>query len=137
MLELISKFHGGAILVASLCAFVAGAVWYGSLSKTWRRALGWDDAFCAAHKPAPAPFITVFVAELVMGAFFAGAQYHVLGFGLENGLKLACVAWFFLIMPAMLANNMFQHKKLMVSVIDGGHWLLVLLILGAVVGAWV
>ena len=134
---MLEKFHVGAILVAAIVSFLVGAAWYISLGKYWSRALGWDDCTAKPARPQIAPFITIFIAEILMAAFFAGAQYHAIGFSLENGLKLALVAWFFLIMPTMLSNNMFQRKKLMLSVIDGGHWLLVLLIIGAIVGAWV
>jgi hypothetical protein len=62
-----------AILVAAVAGFAFGAVWYMALGKVWMAALGMTEH----PKPAPAPFLIAFAAQLVMAWMLAGALGHL------------------------------------------------------------
>jgi hypothetical protein len=133
-----------AIVIAAVVAWLAGAVWYGVLAKSWVAAQGATmEAFKAkfeAQKGTPAaylPYILSFVAELVMAWVLAGVIGH-LGVGqvtLRNGLISGLFAWLGFVVTTMAVNNAFGGRKVMLTVIDSGHWLVVLLIMGAIIGA--
>jgi hypothetical protein len=132
-----------AIVLAAVAAWIAGAVWYGVLGGPWVAAQGKTmEAFKAeqaALKGTPRawlPFVLAFLAELVMAWVLAGVIGH-LGAGqvtLRNGVISALFLWLGLVLTTVLVNNAFTGRKAMLTAIDAGHWLLVLLVMGAVIG---
>jgi hypothetical protein len=133
-----------AILIAAVAAWLAGAAWYGVLGKPWVAAQGKSmEAFRAEQEAlrgsrlAHAPFVIAFLAELVMAWILAGVLGH-LGPGqvtLRNGVISAAFLWLGLVATTMAVNYAFGGRKPMLYAIDGGHWLLVLVLQGAIIGA--
>jgi hypothetical protein len=129
-----------AILIAAIAAWLAGAAWYMSLGKIWTAALGMTPEQMHEQRSKPGaylPFIYVFVAELVMAWVLAGLMGH-LGPGqvtLSNGIISAAFCWVGFVMTTMVPNYTFARRDPRLLLIDGGHWLLVLLLMGAIIGA--
>jgi hypothetical protein len=123
-----------AILVAAIVAFIIGAVYYGILSKPWMKAARLDPA---GPKPAMAPLmITTFVLELVLAFVTAGVIGH-LGAGqvtLFNGVISGLFIWAGIILTTMTINNRYQGFGWDLTLIDGLHWLLVMIGIGATIG---
>jgi hypothetical protein len=131
-----------AVLLAALTSFAFGAAWYGALAKAWLAARG-----DAAGRPAmarlgvlPIPYLIAFLAQLVMAWMLAGILLHLarggLAPGARNGLISAAFLWFGFVATTLVVNHAFQGAKPALTLIDGGHWLGVLLIQGAILGAW-
>jgi Protein of unknown function (DUF1761) len=120
-------------------AWLAGAVWYMSLGKVWTAALGITPEEMHARRSKPGahlPFIHAFVAELVMAWVLAGLMAH-LGTGQVtaiNGVVSGAFCWLGFAIPTMLVNNSFAGRDPRLLLIDGGHWLVVLLLMGAIIG---
>ena len=75
-------------------------------------------------------------ALLVMAWMFAGIMGH-LGPGqvtLTNGLISGFFLWLGFVLTTLVVNYVFQNQRWVLTVIDGGHWLGVLLIEGAIIG---
>ena len=133
-----------AVLLAAIAAWLAGAAWYGALAKPWVAAQGKSmeefkaqQAAMRGSAVAYAPFIIAFVAELVMAWILAGTLGH-LGPGqvtLRNGAITAFFLWLGLVVTTMAVNYAFGARKPMLFLIDAGHWLAVLLVEGAIIGA--
>jgi hypothetical protein len=123
-----------AILVAAIVALIIGAVYYGILSKPWMKAARLDPA---GPKPAMAPLmITTFVLELVLAFVTAGVIGH-LGAGqvtLFNGVISGLFIWAGIILTTMTINNRYQGFGWDLTLIDGLHWLLVMIGIGATIG---
>jgi hypothetical protein len=127
-----------AIVIAAVVAWLAGAAWYMTLGKAWTAALGMtpEQMEAAKHRPgAHLPFIYAFVAELVMAWVLAGLLSHIGAFNLRGGVISAAFCWVGFVLPTMLVNNTFGQRDWRLLLIDGGHWLLVLLLMGAIIGA--
>jgi Protein of unknown function (DUF1761) len=126
-----------AIALAAAAAFVFGGVWYGILSKPWMAAVGkTEQDIKASGTPMAVLFVVTFVAQLVMAWALAGIIGH-LGVGqvtLRNGLITGALAWLGFVATTLVVNHGFQGAKPALTVIDGGHWLGVLLIQGAIIG---
>jgi len=128
-----------AILIAAVAAWLAGAVWYMGLGKVWTAALGCTPEQMEERKRQPGaflPFILAFVAELVMAWVLAGLLAH-LGAGqatLRNGIISGAFCWLGFVLTTILVNNSFAHRDRRLLLIDGGHWLLVLVLMGAIIG---
>lgn len=132
-----------AILAAALAGWVIGAAWYMSLSKQWVAAHGKTmEEFKAQADAAKGtsqawmPYLLAFVAELIMAWVLAGLLAH-LGPGettVWNGIVSALFVWVGFVVTTLAVNNMFSMRKPMLTVIDGGHWLAVLVVMGIVLG---
>ena len=130
-----------AIVLAAIASFVFGAAWYGALAKPWLAARGAAAAPAMARLgPLPVPYLIAFVAELVMAWMLAGILLHLeqggLAAGVRNGLISAAFLWLGFVATTLLVNHSFQGAKMALTVIDGGHWLGVMLIQGAILGWW-
>ena len=53
-----------------------------------------------------------------------------------NGIVSAAFVWLGFVATTIAVNNMFSFRRPKLSVIDGGHWLAVLLAMGIVIGAF-
>jgi hypothetical protein len=85
---------------------------------------------------SPVPFIIAFVANVVMAAMLAGVIGH-LGTGqvtFANSVISAAFLWFGFVLTTIATNYGFGRKPLKLVVIDAGHWLVVLVLQGAVIG---
>jgi hypothetical protein len=132
-----------AVVLAAVAGWLVGALWYGLLAKRWVTALGTTiEEFKrkqAAIKGSPRaflPFVLAFLADLIIAWMLAGVLGH-LGPGqvtLRNGVISAAFLWFGFVLTTMTVNNAFGGRKYTLTAIDAGHWLAVLVVIGAIVG---
>jgi hypothetical protein len=129
-----------AILAAAVAAWLAGAVWYGVLGKQWLAALGWTEADMVGpdgkRRMPTGPMILSFIAALVMAFMLSGLMGHVGPLSVRSGIISGALVWLGFVVTTIAVNNAFQRRKAMLSVIDSGHWLLALIVQGAVLGAF-
>jgi Protein of unknown function (DUF1761) len=133
-----------AVVLAAVAAWLLGAAWYGVLAKPWVAAQGKTmEEFKAQQEEmragalAYAPFMIAFLAELAMAWMLAGVLGH-LGPGqvtLRNGVITAFFLWLGFVVTTMAVNYAFGARRPMLFAIDAGHWLAVLLVEGAIIGA--
>lgn len=123
-----------AVLVAAVASFFVGWPWYMAFGRQWAMALGKDPD--NPPKPQPKPFIFLGVSLLVMAWVLAGVIGH-LGKGqvtLWNGTLSGVFIWAGFVATTMATNYAFQGRPFSLSLIDGGHFLLVLIVQGAIIG---
>ncbi len=130
-----------AVIIAAVLGWLAGALYYGVLAKPWVAAHGKTiDAFKAeqvAHKGtvhAWLPFALAFVAELVMAYVLAGMVGHLGAVTIRSGVISGLFVWAGFMVTTMLVNNAFGGRRYMLTVIDAGHWLAVIIVMGVVIG---
>jgi Protein of unknown function (DUF1761) len=129
-----------AVLIAAAAGWVAGAVWYMALANPWMAAVGTTKEKIAASKTQPGaslPFVFAFAANVIMAWVLAGVIGH-LGPGqvtLRNGVISGAFCWLGFVITTMLVNNSFASRSRMLLLIDGGYWLVVLALMGAIIGA--
>ena len=130
-----------AIFVAAVVAWFAGALWYMVLGRHWMAALGRTPDDIAAEKQKPGaflPFLYAFAAELLMAWILAGVLLHLaprVPLTVRSGSISGAFCWFGFVITTMLVNSVFSRRDWRLLWIDGGHWLLVLVLMGAVIGA--
>ena len=127
-----------AILIAAVAGWLAGAAWYMSLGKLWAAALGMTPAQmeeCRKRPYAWVPFVLVFVTNLVMAWTLAGILGHFGTLNAKDGAITGALCWFGFVLTAMLANNAFAMRSHRLTAIDAGHYLVVLTLMGAIIGA--
>jgi Protein of unknown function (DUF1761) len=129
-----------AIVIAAVVAWLAGAGWYMTFGRTWMAALGITPEKMEEAKRQPGaylPFIYAFVAELVMAWVLAGVLGHLgpAQVTFRNGIISGALCWLGFVITTMVVNNGFARRDWRLLLIDGGHWLLVLVLIGAIIGA--
>ena len=127
-----------AVLAAAVAGWLVGAVWYGVLGKQWMAALGWTEADCTGpdgkrHMPA-GPMVLAFVAQLIIALMLAGLMGHMGSANPQTGIVSGILVWLGFVVTTNAVGNAFQKRKIMLTVIDSGHWLVVLIVVGAVIG---
>ena len=127
-----------AVLIAGVAGWLAGAAWYMSLGKYWLAALGITPERMAEAKTRPyawLPFVLVFIGNLIMAWTLAGILGHFGMVNVKDGVITGALCWFGFVFISMLANNAFAMRSYRLTAIDGGHYLIVLILMGAIIGA--
>jgi hypothetical protein len=64
----------------------------------------------------------------------AGLLGHIGAVTLRGGIISGAFCWLGFVITVIVVNNSFAMRSWRLSLIDGGHWLLVLLLMGAIIG---
>jgi Protein of unknown function (DUF1761) len=129
-----------SILIAAVAAWLFGGVYYTALSKYWLAAQGKTMEQCQAEQAGKsgaakaAPFILVFVGEIIIAWALYGILVHMNAFTLRGGVISAVLIWFGFVVTTLTSNYAFHGRRPMLTVIDSGGWLGAFLIIGAIVG---
>ncbi len=121
-----------AVLAAGVAGFLVGWPWYHFLAKQWCDAVGKNPKDI---KPKPGPFITAILAQLAMAFVLAGAVGHLGQVTIRSSVISAVILWFGFVVTTLAVSQAFQGQKKKLLLIDGGHWLVVLIVMGIVIGA--
>jgi MFS family permease len=122
-----------AILAAGVAGWIWGAIWYGVLGKSYQRALGLNPDDCKDKKMPLLPMVAAFVAALVMSAVLYQLLTNLGVLGVWPAMVAGFTVGVGFVLTTVLVNNMFQQKSFTLTVIDGGHWVLALVIEAAVI----
>jgi hypothetical protein len=129
-----------AVLLAAAAAWMFGAIYYGILGKAWIAAQGKTMAMCKAENADKSsvakatPFVLSFLAEVIMAWALYGILTHMGLFTLRAGAISGALIWLGFVLTTIAVNNAYSGRKTLLTVIDAGHWLGALIIIGAVVG---
>jgi hypothetical protein len=126
-----------AVFVAALAGFGVGAIWYMVFGKAWLDALGKTGEDIKGSGVAQAmPFVIALVADLVMAIMLSGLMGHLGDVTIRSGIISALFIWIGFVITTMGVNHAFSGASPKLTAIDGGHWLAVLLVMGAIIGAF-
>lgn len=134
---IVSNLNFLSVLAATVAGWLFGAVWYTALAKPWIAAQGWrgrEDMPQKTGAAAAAPFIISFVAELIMATMLFGIVHHIGEVNVRRALFSAFFIWLGFVATTTTVNYAFPARRPMLTVIDAGHWLGVLLVMGLVIG---
>ena len=121
------------ILAAGLAGWIFGAVWYTVLGKPWQRALGLNPDDCKDKKMPMAPMVASFLVAVVMSAVLYQLLTNLGVVGLMPSAIAGLTLGVGLMLTSTLVNNMFQGRSFTLTLIDGGHWTLALVIESVVI----
>jgi hypothetical protein len=124
-----------AVAIAAVVGYATGAAWYMSLSKHWMAAQGFTKDAVHANRSS-VPFIVTLVANVIMAFMLAGVIGHLGDVTLRNGAIAGLFIWFGFVLTTLASNYSFGRRSYRLLAIDAGHWLLVLVLQGVVIGAW-
>ena len=126
-----------AVAIAAVAGYGVGMAWYMILGKRWMAANGLtEDVLKAGGIRGTMPFILAALVNVAISIGFAGLLGH-LGIGqttLRNAIISAIALWFVFILSTIAVNYSFARRPSVLIAIDGGHWLVVMLVMGAILG---
>ena len=101
-----------------------------ALGKAWQQAQGLDPEGCKGKKMPLTPMLVSFGSELVMAFVFARLLNGLGVTGWQDGAVLGLLIGVGFMATTTVVNNMFKQHKVMLTVIDGAHWIGVAVIQG-------
>lgn len=124
-----------AVAVASVAAMGVGFVWYMPrvFGDRWMKLEGLTEGSLdksGMGKIFGIMFLTTLVSAYILSLFihYAGAYNLVLG------AKTGLWAWIGFVMPTSLANHLFTKKPFELYMLQSGHHLVGLMVMGAIIG---
>lgn len=117
-----------AIVAAGVAGWIFGAIWYSVLGKVWQRALGKDPDGCKGQKMPMLPMVVSFLVALVMSAVMFQLLSNLGVMGVAPSALAGLTLGVGLLFTSSLVNNLFQQRPFTLTVIDGGHWALALVV---------
>lgn len=124
-----------AVIVAAIAGFGVGAIWYGLLfTKPWIASVGMTmDQMKREGSRSAIPFVLSIVGCIIMGvilsAFAAPAT-------VAGGAFAGFLAWLGFVATTTTVNYAYPGRKVTLTLIDTGHWLAVLVVMGGILGAF-
>jgi uncharacterized protein DUF1761 len=122
-----------AIVIAAAVGFFLSWGWYALFSNIWMKALGQTKENL---KPTPLPFVVAAVAYLLMAWMLAGLMGHLVNVTVRGGIISAFFVWVGFVLTTTTVNQAFRGTAPSVTLIDIGNWLAVLVVMGAIIGAF-
>lgn len=126
-----------AVVCAGAVSYIFGGLWYSVFGELWLKAIGRTyDELKQEGGFGARPMLVALIAQMVMAFVFAGALSYLgkHNVTLMHGLVSGAFIWCGFILTTLVTNNQFQAQGWRLTVVDGGHWLGVLLIQGSIIG---
>ena len=106
-----------SVLIAAVAAWLFGGVYYTSLGKSWLAAQGKTLEQCQAEQAGKsgaakaAPFILVFVGELIMAWAMYGVLFHMGMFTPRAGAISGAALWLGFVLTTIAGNYVFCRQE--------------------------
>ena len=129
-----------AVLVSALVAFGIGAVWYSLLfGKKWMELMNINPN--RVNKPemkkkATRGYIIMFIALLVMAYILAHFVDYTEANSIVEGMAAGFWIWLGFLATTMIGSFLWEDKPFALYLINVGHYLVVLLVMGAILAVW-
>src|SRR6185312_6645335 len=129
------------LLVAAVAAWLFGAVYYSVLCRKWLAAQGKTMEQNKAENAGRSgiskglPFVLSLVAEVLMAGILYGIIFHIGTWTVAAGAITGALCWLGFVLTTVVVNNAYTFRRPLLTTIDSLHWLGVLAVMGAVLGA--
>lgn len=128
-----------AVLVGGLLAFAFGALWYSPLlfSKAWQKEIGMTEEDLKGANMVQI-FGTSLVLMLIMslGLSFTLRGHEMGTIDLQTGMLHGLYIGLMFVATSVGINALYQRKSIKLFLIDAGYQVIMLVVMGAVIGAW-
>jgi Protein of unknown function (DUF1761) len=128
--EWVSHINSTAVLAALIGGWVVGWIWYALVGNIWKESVSTGKV--GEYTPRRQIFggIAQVLMTIMLGSFMQRLNYD----GWGGGIHTAWLLWIGFVMPTILVNYANLGKRLGLTLIDGIHWLLVLITMGIIIG---
>ena len=127
-----------AIVIAAIVCFLFEAGWYSYFMRPWLDGIGRTKEWlmsAAGYNPALQYGTALVCAALIATAISCVTQLTGPQTALR-GMKSAVLLWFAFVFTTWATEYVFEVRPLSLFAINAGFWLLGMIVMGAIVGAW-
>ena len=129
-----------AVLVAAIVSMIIGALWFSPVlfGKMWMQLSGMTDKKLqeAKKKGIGKSYIIMFVATLVMGYVLAHAVQYTQAKTIMEGMQAGFWMWLGCIATVMVGMVLWDKKPVKLYLLLVAHYLVSLLVMGAILAVW-
>lgn len=131
------RFHPLAIIVATLCYFGLGAVWFTMFRDAWLAGIGKTIEQLQSSGVSPALAYGVALLLTLALALFLSWLIQVTGPATASrGVQLAIILWFCTVFVTFATEYAFEARGVKILAINTGYCLIGMVLMGAVLGGW-
>jgi hypothetical protein len=124
-----------AILISAAINMGLGAGWYGYFAQPWMEGNGFTKEEIEADN-SPTPYVVAAINSVTMAFVLANVINWTGATGLLNGLLTGLLMWLGFTAFTMGSNHAFEGRGLKMWAINAGMYMVGLMIMGAIIGAW-
>ncbi|MEU1735168.1 DUF1761 domain-containing protein [Streptosporangium sp. NPDC020145] len=124
-----------SVIAASIVAFVLSSTYYALLTPTEKRLLG-ERAPDRGDRPPPLKILLELVRGLVVAAVIAGLARYAGLTDVWSTVVLGLVLWAGFPAVLLTGSMMWERTPAVTAALHAGDWLVKILVISAIVGAW-
>ncbi len=127
-----------AIVIAAIACFLLEAGWYSYFMQPWLDGIGRTREWlmsAAGYNPALQYGTALVCAALIATAISCVTQLTGPKTALR-GIRVAVLLWFGFVFTTWATEYVFEVRPLSLFAINAGFWLVGMIVMGAIVGAW-
>jgi Protein of unknown function (DUF1761) len=126
-----------ANMVAGIACFVFEAVWYSAFFTTWLNGIGRTEEWLHHSGPGtPVQFATAIVMAMLMATAISCVTQLTGKQTAFRGIKVAALLWAGFVLTTWSTEYIFEVRPISLYLVNAGYWLLGMMLMGAIVGAW-
>jgi hypothetical protein len=126
-----------AITVAAVACFLFEAGWYSIFLQPWLDGLGRTKEWLMATGVNPAlQFATALVSAAVIASAISCVTQLTGPQTALRGVRVAGMLWLGFVLTTWATEYVFEVRTYLLFAINTGFWLLSMILMGAIVGAW-
>lgn len=131
------RHHPLAIIVATLCYFGLGAVWFTMFRSPWLEGIGRTMEQLQASGVSPALAYGIALMMTLTLALFLSWLIQVTGpLTPSRGVQVAVILWFCVVFTTWATEYAFEGRGVKILAITSGYCLVGMVLMGAVLGGW-
>lgn len=131
-----------AVLVSAVAALIIGGLWYGPVfGKLWMRLAGITPEAMKSMKLTPVQamfggFLALLLMAYVLAHVYVFASLFFGQFGATSGMMAAFWSWLGFVVPVTAGVFLWEGKSVKLWVLNATYYLVSMLAMGAIIGAW-
>jgi len=126
-----------AIAVAAIVCFLFEMGWYSLFLDVWLKGIGHDRTWLEQTGVNPAlQFGAALLAEALIAVSISFVTQVTGPQTALRGVRIGAALWLGLVMPTIALGDVFAVRNYASFAVDAGFWLIGMMLMGAIVGAW-
>ncbi len=126
-----------AIAVAAVVCFLFEAAWYTVFLDVWLKSIGHDRAWLKHSGVNPLlQWGSALLAEALVATSISCITQLTGPQTALRGIKIGAALWLGLVLPTIALGAVFAELNYAGFAVDTGFWLIGMMLMGAIVGAW-
>lgn len=126
-----------AILIAAIACFLLEAGWYSYFMDPWLNGIGRTRQWLMSQGVNPAlQYGTALIAAVLVATAISCVTQLTGAQTAFRGIKVAVLLWLGFVLPIWATEYVFEVRTYALFAINTGIWLVGMVMMGAIVGAW-